>query len=176
MGAIAADGNLGWFWLASEAFGCQTWDISTCVSVDNLMHTLMNVNVSSNLVASLLTFWPAPAGPSTACHNARPAWETQAVQRDGQSSPQTHHEGERAQTTRYWFTACLRALKSCSAWDVSFDQIMSCIMLIWTEISEEWFQHLVEFVQTSTSTTNLMKLLLDWQLTAAPLPVLWSWN
>lgn len=40
------------------------------------------------------------AGPATACHHARPAGETQAVQRDGPSPPQTHHEGEGAQETR----------------------------------------------------------------------------
>lgn len=47
------------------------------------------------------------AGPSTACHHARPAGETQAVQRDGQSPPQTHHEGEGAQETRWAVTACV---------------------------------------------------------------------
>lgn len=41
-----------------------------------------------------------PAGPPTACHHARAVGETQAVQRDGPSPPQTHHEGEGAQETR----------------------------------------------------------------------------
>lgn len=41
-----------------------------------------------------------PAGPAAAGHHARPTGETQAVQRDGQSPPQAHHEREGAQETR----------------------------------------------------------------------------
>lgn len=41
------------------------------------------------------------AGPSAPRHHACSVRETETVQRHGQSLTQTHHEGERAQETRY---------------------------------------------------------------------------
>lgn len=59
-----------------------------------------------NLVKPILISETSPAGPPTARHHARPVGETEAVQRDGQSPSQAHHEGAGAQETR-WDTECI---------------------------------------------------------------------
>lgn len=58
------------------------------------------VATSNHLLIAVLIYETSPAGPSAACHHARPVGETQAVQRDGQSPSQAYHEGEGAQETR----------------------------------------------------------------------------